>query len=152
MIIPLHRFVKALSATLLTVACINAFPQPTQKFPVIQLTAGMHLIKAEIAANDMNRQQGLMYREKMAQNEGMAFVFDRPAAVCMWMKNTFLPLSVAFIAEDGKIINIEDMKPQTLDTHCAKKPARYALEMNKGWFKQKNINPGSIIEGLPPAR
>ncbi|MES2932911.1 MAG: DUF192 domain-containing protein [Pseudomonadota bacterium] len=131
MIIPLHRFVKALSATLLTVACINAFPQPTQK---------------------LNRQQGLMYREKMAQNEGMAFVFDRPAAVCMWMKNTFLPLSVAFIAEDGKIINIEDMKPQTLDTHCAKKPARYALEMNKGWFKQKNINPGSIIEGLPPAR
>lgn len=93
-----------------------------------------------------------MFREKMAQNEGMVFVFDGPAEVCMWMKNTLLPLSVAFIDGNGKIVNIEDMKPQSLDSHCAKSLVRYALEMNAGWFKQKNVKPGSLIEGLPPLR
>ncbi len=93
-----------------------------------------------------------MLREKMAQNEGMVFVFEAPAGVCMWMKNTLLPLSVAFIDEGGKIINIEDMKPETTDSHCAKKLVRYALEMNQGWFKQKNLKPGSTIEGLPRVR
>jgi uncharacterized membrane protein (UPF0127 family) len=120
-----------------------------QKFRVIPLTAGMHLIQAEIAANDKDRQQGLMFREKMGPNEGMVFVFDAPATVCMWMKNTLLPLSVAFIDEGGKIVNIEDMAPQTTQSHCAKKPVRYALEMNQGWFKQKNVKPGSTIAGLP---
>jgi len=120
-----------------------------QKFPVIPLTAGMYVIQAEVAARDAERQQGLMYREKMGSNEGMVFLFEAPAGVCMWMKNTFIPLSVAFIDEDGKIVNIEDMKPQTTESHCAKKPVRYALEMNKGWFREKNIKPGSVIQGLP---
>lgn len=120
-----------------------------QKFQAIPLTAGMHVIQAELVANDKDRQQGLMFREKMGPNEGMVFVFDAPASVCMWMKNTFLQLSVAFIDESGKIVNIEDMKPQTTESHCAKKPVRYALEMNQGWFKQKNIKPGTSIGGLP---
>lgn len=90
-----------------------------------------------------------MFREKLGPNEGMVFLFEAPAGVCMWMKNTLIPLSVAFIDDSGKIVNIEDMQPQTTDSHCAKKPVRYALEMNLGWFKQKNIKPGSAIDGLP---
>jgi len=139
-----------LSRIAATVCLLAAASTPAQqKFQAIPLTAGMHVIQAEVAATDAERQQGLMYREKMGPNEGMVFLFEAPAGVCMWMKNTLIPLSVAFIAEDGKIVNIEDMQPQTMDSHCAKKPVRYALEMNKGWFKQKNIKPGSVIHGLP---
>lgn len=130
-------------------ASATSFAQQVAKFPVISLNAGMHVIKAEVAARDAERQQGLMFREKMGPNEGMVFLFDAPASVCMWMKNTLIPLSVAFIDENGKIINIEDMQPQTTASHCAKRPVLYALEMNQGWFKQKNIKPGSVIEGLP---
>lgn len=138
-----------LIAAMITATSPNVLGQQAAKFPVISLNAGMHVIKAEVAAREAERQQGLMFREKMGPNEGMVFLFDAPASVCMWMKNTLIPLSVAFIDEGGRIVNIEDMQPQTLDSHCAKKPVRYALEMNLGWFKQKNIKPGSVIEGLP---
>lgn len=139
-----------LAALILVLPAVTASAQ--QKFKVIPLNAGMHVIQAELAASDRDRQQGLMFREKMGANEGMVFVFDAPATVCMWMKNTPLPLSVAFIDESGKIVNIEDMKPQTTESHCAKKPVRYALEMNQGWFKEKNIKPGSAINGLPQTK
>lgn len=135
---------------ILPLAASNA--QQPVKFETASLTAGMFVIKAEVAATDVERQQGLMFREKMGINEGMVFVFERPAGVCMWMKNTPLPLSVAFIDGTGKIINIEDMKPQTTESHCAKQLASFALEMNQGWFKQKNIKAGAKIEGLPLAR
>jgi uncharacterized membrane protein (UPF0127 family) len=130
---------------------LTAFSADAQqtKLPVIKLNAGMHVIKAEVAAKEAERQQGLMQREKMGTNEGMVFLFDGPAAVCMWMKNTLIPLSVAFIDDSGTIVNIEDMQPQTTDSHCAKKPVRYALEMNQDWFRQKNIKPGMPIGGLP---
>jgi uncharacterized protein len=141
--------ISAVVTALLVSASPFAASQQSMKFPVIPLNAGIHVIKAEVAAKDVERQQGLMYREKMGPNEGMVFLFEAPAGVCMWMKNTFIPLSVAFIDESGKIINIEEMQPQTTDSHCARKPARYALEMNRGWFKQKNIKAGSVIEGLP---
>lgn len=133
-----------------TIPATTVFAQQTQKFRSTTLSAGMYVIKAEIAANEAERQQGLMFREKMASNEGMLFDFEAPAGVCMWMKNTLIPLSVAFIDNNGKIINIEDMQPQTTDSHCAKKAVRYALEMNQGWFKQKNIKPGSLISGIAP--
>lgn len=123
-----------------------------QQFGNTQLSAGMHLIKAEVAASQMQREQGLMFREKMAPNSGMVFVFDAQSTQCMWMKNTLLPLSVAFIDAEGRIVNIEDMQPRTLDSHCSKKPVLYALEMNLGWFKQKNIKPGTPIGNLPPLR
>lgn len=142
-------FLAPIAGTILTLAALPTFAQQDPKFQVISLNAGIHVIKAEVASTNAERQQGLMFREKMAPNEGMVFVFDGPAEVCMWMKNTLLPLSVAFIDERGKIINIEDMKPQTTDSHCGKKLVRYALEMNQGWFKQKNIKPGTSIEGLP---
>ncbi len=130
-------------------AISTAAAQAPRPLPVISLNAGIHLISAEVAARDADRQQGLMFREKMGTNEGMVFVFDAPAQTCMWMKNTLIPLSVAFIDGDGKIVNIEDMQPQSLDSHCAAKPVVYALEMNRGWFKQRNIKPGTVIGGLP---
>lgn len=141
-------FYTLISASLLSIAHAES---NIQRFPTTQLTIGMYLVKAEMALTAENRAQGLMFREKMASNEGMVFDFQAPAEICMWMKNTLIPLSVAFIDTDGKIANIEDMKPQTLDSHCGKKgvPIRYALEMNVGWFKQKNIKPGMKIEGLP---
>jgi uncharacterized protein len=129
-----------------------AFSQQIPHFPVITLNAGIHVIKAEVAANDAEREQGLMFRNKLGPNEGMVFLFEGPAQVCMWMKNTLIPLSVAFVDGDGKIINIEDMQPQTTNSHCTKKPARYALEMNQGWFRQRNLKPGLEIEGLPSSR
>ena len=136
---------------LLLTALLTALPAAAQqnKLPVTTLTLGMHLVQAEVAVNDDERSAGLMFRKEMAQNEGMVFRFPAPKPVCMWMKNTLLPLSVAFIAEDGKIINIEDMQPQTEVAHCAKRPARYALEMNLGWFRKKNIKAGTPIDGLP---
>lgn len=136
-------------ATLLTTALLmpGASAQ-NARFGASQLSIGMHLIKAEVAAAEAQRQQGLMYRQAMAPNAGMVFVFDQAGKQCMWMKNTLLPLSVAFIDEAGKIVNIEDMQPQTLDNHCSSKPAKYALEMNLGWFKQKNIKPGAAVSGL----
>ncbi|MFM9434593.1 uncharacterized protein ACFDR9_001652 [Janthinobacterium sp. CG_23.3] len=142
-----------LSATAL-LASAGAATAQNQAFGTAQLSAGMHLIQAEVAASDAQREQGLMFREKMANNAGMVFVFTGPATQCMWMKNTLLPLSVAFIDAEGKIVNIEDMQPQTLDSHCSKKavPVRYALEMNLGWFKQKNIKPGTVIGNLPRLR
>jgi uncharacterized membrane protein (UPF0127 family) len=106
--------------------------QAQQTFPTTTLNVGVHLIKAEVAIN-----------------EGMVFRFPETRHLCMWMKNTLLPLSVAFIDEKGRIINIEDMQPQTLNAHCAKKPARFALEMNQGWFRQKNIRAGVKVTGLP---
>jgi hypothetical protein len=138
-----------LAALTMTLACMSVYGQEASRLPTISLTAGIHVIKAEVAARDEDRQQGLMFREKLGTNEGMVFLFNAPAGVCMWMKNTLIPLSVAFIDADGKIINIEDMRPNTTDSHCAKKPAYYALEMNQGWFKQKNIKPGTQIQGLP---
>ena len=119
--------------------------------PSVQLQNGMYLVKAEVANDYSTRMQGLMMREKMAPNEGMLFVFPDREKQCMWMKNTLLPLSVAFIDEAGVILNIEDMKPQTEISHCSAAAARYALEMNLGWFKSKNIKAGSKISGLEKA-
>ncbi len=140
-----HAFHYAALAALLLTAAARA----ENRLPTVELTAGMHVIKAEVAARDEDRQQGLMYREKMGANEGMLFIFEQPQKVCMWMKNTLLPLSVAFADARGRILNIEDMKPQTLDSHCSKGGARYALEMNQGWFKQVNIKAGQTLGGLP---
>ncbi len=117
--------------------------------PVVELTAGFHRIEAEVAADDAQRQRGLMQRRSMAAQQGMLFVFPQRNTHCMWMRNTYLPLSVAFIDEEGVIINIEDMQPQTEDNHCARAPARYALEMNLGWFAQRGIKAGSKLRGLP---
>ena len=119
--------------------------------PVMELNAGFHRIEAEVAASDQNRQVGLMNRKAMPQQHGMLFVFTQNNTHCMWMRNTLIPLSVAFIDDEGYIINIEDMQPQTEDNHCARQPARYALEMNLGWFAQRGIKPGVKLGGLDKA-
>jgi uncharacterized protein len=116
--------------------------------PDVQLSTGMHLIRAEVADSMGTRMEGLMHRKSMPQGSGMVFVFDENATHCMWMKNTLIPLSVAFIDEAGAIINIADMQPHSEQSHCAARPARYALEMNKGWFAQRGIKPGAQLRGL----
>ena len=134
---------------LLLALALAASPAPAQQMPVVQLNAGMHLIRAEVAADYASRMTGLMHRASMPSNAGMLFIFDEATTHCMWMKNTLLPLSVAFIDERGAIVNVEDMEPQTEDSHCASRPARYALEMNRGWFAARGIKPGSRIGGIP---
>jgi uncharacterized membrane protein (UPF0127 family) len=123
-----------------------------QPLPVTQLSAGMHLIRAEVAADMSSRSQGLMHRKSLAPNAGMLFIFDEAAPHCMWMKNTYIPLSVAFIDAQGVIINIADMQPHSEQSHCAARPAVYALEMTQGWFAQRGIKAGAKLGGLSTAR
>ena len=118
------------------------------ELPTVQLSAGMHLIRAEVAADFESRMQGLMHRKSLATNAGMLFIFDEAVVQCMWMKNTLIPLSVAFIDEGGAILNIADMQPQTEQSHCASGPARFALEMDQGWFAKRGIKPGTKLGGL----
>jgi hypothetical protein len=136
---------------LLLAAALLAAPALAQ-LPTVELSAGMHLIRAEVAATQGARAQGLMFRKSLPTNAGMVFVFEESAIHCMWMKNTLVPLSVAFIDQDGAIINIADMQPRSEQSHCAAKPARYALEMNKGWFAQRGIRPGAKLRGLEKLR
>src|ERR1700712_3443424 len=120
-----------------------------QKLQQIRLNAGIHNINAELAATPQQREVGLMFRPTMAANDGMLFVFERAGQQCFWMKNTLIPLSVAFVADDGSVVNIEAMKPQTLDSHCSSQPVRFVLEMNEGWFAKRGIKPGSKLRGVP---
>jgi uncharacterized protein len=138
--------------TLALSLCLAATAALAQSLPTVQLNAGMHLIRAEVAADFGARAQGLMHRESLATNAGMLFIFDEADKHCMWMKNTLVPLSVAFMDDAGAIVNIADMEPQTERSHCAARPARYALEMNRGWFAARGIKPGSRIGGVPGAK
>lgn len=143
----MNKTVVGLLAGLLLSGFVNA----QNTMPVMELTAGFYRIEAEVAANDQNRQVGLMNRKSMAKQHGMLFVFPQANTHCMWMRNTLLPLSVAFLDDEGKIINIEDMQPQTENNHCASRPARYALEMNLGWFAQRGLKPGTRLNGIEKA-
>lgn len=145
------RFLAAVQFLVLAVACsAGALAQDApQRLPATTLTAGFHLIKAEVARTPEQRAIGLMHRPSMPTNDGMLFVFERPAEQCFWMKNTLLPLSIAFLDEDGTIVNVEDMQPQTLDSHCSARPVRFALEMNQGWFARRGLKPGTKLKGEP---
>ena len=140
---------RAFPALLFALAATAALAQP---LPVAELRAGMHLIRAEVAADFATRGRGLMHRKGLAPNAGMLFVFDGPSQQCMWMKNTYIPLSVAFLDERGTIINIADMQPHSEQTHCSARPALYALEMTRGWFAERGINPGTKLGGLDKLR
>jgi uncharacterized protein len=118
-------------------------------FPHTKLTAGMYVIDAAVAANDADREQGLMYRTKLEPNEGMLFVFNETAVHCFWMKNTLIPLSIAFMRADGTVTDIDEMQAETENNHCPRNNGVYALEMSKGWFASKGIQPGMQIKGLP---
>ena len=147
----MHANVTRFFAGLLLAVTAAAAPAQDgpQKLPAIRLNAGMHIIQAEVARTPDQRGTGLMFRKTMGPNEGMLFVFEDASEQCFWMKNTLLPLSIAFIGDDGSVVNLDDMKPQTLDGHCSKKPVRYVLEMNDGWFVKRGIKAGSKIGGGP---
>lgn len=135
---------------LLAVLAFQAQAQ-TQTFPRMDLRIGFYRIDAEVVADQPSRMQGLMQRKQMEAHRGMLFVFPALDRHCMWMRNTLIPLSVAFLDEEGKILNIEDMEPRTENNHCAAGPARYALEMNKGWFAGKKLKAGTLIQGIEKA-
>ena len=144
------RLVRAALYMTLSAAAI-AFAQdaPQLALPRTTLATGLHQITAQVAQTPQEHQVGLMFRKEMPQHEGMLFVFEQPAQQCFWMKNTVLPLTAAFVADDGTIVNMADMKPQTTDAHCSAQPVRYVLEMNQGWFSKKGIQSGARLSGPP---
>ena len=150
-------YVKALAASVLLSSCLVAngpasaqgdASQP-QRLQAITLTAGMHNIRAELALTPEQRQKGLMFRRDLGSHEGMLFVFDAPSPQCFWMKNTPTPLTIAFLADDGTIVNLADMKPFDEASHCSAKPVRFVLEMNQGWFAKRGLKPGFKRAGPP---
>ncbi|WP_332815224.1 DUF192 domain-containing protein [Ramlibacter sp.] len=142
---------KALIAALSLAAAATAAPaqDPQTGLPRVQLAAGMHQIDAQVARTPDERVTGLMWRRQMPQHEGMLFVFAQPSVQCFWMKNTLLPLSAAFLDDDGTVANIVDMQPKSLDSHCSVRPVRYVLEMNQGWFAKRGIKAGAKLTGEP---
>ena len=122
-------------------------PQP--RLRTIELTAGLHIIKAELAITPDQQATGMMFRRKMATHEGMLFVNDDLGLRCFWMRNTLLPLTIAFLADDGTIVNLADMQPLSEQSHCSVRPVRYALEMNLGWFAKRGLKPGARLQGRP---
>ena len=133
-------------------ACAGAAAQqgePQMNLPRTELHAGMYRISAQLAAAPREREIGLMYRKQMPEHEGMLFAFEVPGVQCFWMKNTLLPLTAAFVADDGTIVNLADMQPQTEDSHCSAKPVRFVLEMNQGWFAKKGLKSGARLTGAP---
>ncbi len=144
----LKQFLLAL-ATFTGIFSAPAFAQQNVGLPTIELKAGIYRIQAELADTPKAREVGLMNRTSMPINSGMLFVFEQKAGHCFWVNNTKIPLSIAFIADDGKIVNIEEMQAETTNNHCPKAAVRYALEMNKQWFSERVIVPGTVIQGLP---
>ncbi len=149
-------FARSLSTLLLAATALLAplhaswaQEQPQLNLQRVELHAGMYNIDAQVAVSPLEQQIGLMFRTEMPQHEGMLFVFRQPSTQCFWMKNTLLPLTAAFVADDGRIVNLVDMKPQTLDSHCSEEPVRFVLEMNQGWFAKKNIKKGFKLTGAP---
>jgi uncharacterized membrane protein (UPF0127 family) len=129
--------------------CALAQESPQMNLQRITLTAGFYQIDTQLALTPEQHATGLMFRKDMPSQEGMLFVFPSPSKQCFWMKNTILPLTAAFVADDGTIVNLADMKPQTTDSHCSDKPVRYVLEMNQGWFAKKGLKAGSKLSGMP---
>lgn len=139
---------------LLTLICTIVFVHTTasaseSNLKRQQFQIDTHQLEAELALTAEERQLGLMFRKSLAENQGMIFQFTHADYYCMWMKNTLIPLSIAFIDEQGKIINIEEMQANSEQTTCAKSKARYALEMNTGWYSQRQIKAGQKVDGLP---
>ncbi len=139
-----------LVAGLLLLGVLPALAQNgPQKLPAQRLSAGIHQIQAEIARTPQQRAIGLMNRPTLGGNEGMLFIFDEAAPQCFWMKNTLIPLSIAFLGDDGTILQLADMPPRTLESTCSTRPVRLVLEMNKGWFAQRSLQVGSRLSGPP---
>ena len=143
------KLLRNILATILFISSSIVLAQVNTGLPTVELKTGIYRIQAELADTPKAREVGLMNRTSMPTNSGMLFVFDQKAGHCFWMNNTKIPLSIAFIGDDGKIVNIEEMQAETTNNHCPKAPVRYALEMNKQWFSERVIVPGMPIQGLP---
>jgi uncharacterized protein len=144
------RLLRLLACLTLAAALLPAAAQEAQtSLPRVKLSAGMHQIDAQVAQTPEQREIGLMFRKEMPQHEGMLFVFEQPSVQCFWMMNTLLPLTAAFVADDGTIVTLADMKPLTTDSHCSDKPVRFVLEMNQGWFAKKGLKAGYKLAGEP---
>ena len=145
---PLKRHFLAAALVLLSGAALSQDgPQP--RLPTIEITAGMHVIQAEVAQSPAQQMVGMMFRKDMGANEGMLFVNADSSQRCFWMRNTLIPLSIAFIDDDGSVVNIADMQPQSEVSHCSAKPVRFALEMRQGWFAKRGIKAGFKLRGAP---
>ena len=136
-------------ATLAAPPLARAQEGPQPRLPTTRISAGMHVIDTELAVLPAQQQTGMMFRTDMGANEGMLFVNDDVAVRCFWMRNTLIPLSIAFVADDGTIVNIADMQPRSEASHCSTKPVRYALEMRQGWFNKRGIKAGTRLRGKP---
>ena len=140
---------SALFGLLLAAASFSAAADSTAPLSRLELHAGAHTFNVEVASTPQQRAQGLMGRTRLDHNAGMLFVFEQKAQHCFWMKNTLIPLSIAFLADDGTIVNIADMQPQSLDFHCTQVPVRHALEVKQGGFRSRGIQPGMRLYGGP---
>jgi hypothetical protein len=140
---------RFLAAALIFTVAAPAFAET--RLRASTLSIGPHRLKVEVARTDPDRARGLMFREKMGRDEGMLFIFDEPAYHSMWMKNTLIPLSVAFVDAGGTILNILDMEPHSEESHMSAGPSIYAIETNRGWFAAKKIKAGDKVTGLPRA-
>lgn len=148
MLISKNNFIK-LFAALFFFCSGFVSAQVNVGLPTVELKAGIYRIQVEVADTPKAREVGLMNRTSMPTNSGMLFIFEQKAGHCFWMNNTKIPLSIAFITDDGKIVNIEEMQAETTNNHCPKAAVRYALEMNKQWFSERVIVPGMVVTGLP---
>jgi len=148
----LPRHFIAMLLSLMLAGSVSAQSGPQPPLPTTRLTAGMHIITAELATTPQSRTIGMMFREKTAPNHGMLFVFEYKAQQCFWMRDTPLPLSIAFIEDDGTILQINDMAPKNDALHCSQRPVRFALEMEQGWFARKGLAVGAKLGGLPASR
>ena len=148
----MYKSFKSISNLIVLIALVGsslAIAQVNMGLPIVELKAGIYRIQAELADTPKSREVGLMNRTNLPTNSGMLFVFEQKAGNCFWMKNTKIPLSIAFIADDGKIVNIDEMQADTTNNHCPIVAVRYALEMNRQWFSDRVIVPGTVIQGLP---
>jgi hypothetical protein len=130
-----------------SLAYAQSNPGPQLGLARTQLTVGMHRLDVQLAQTPEQRQTGLMWRKDMPVHEGMLFVFEQATTQCFWMRNTLIPLTAAFVEDDGTIVNLADMQPQSDDSHCSSKPVRFVLEMNQGWFAKRQIKPGAKLGG-----
>ena len=147
---PIRRTLLALIVALATTPILAQRADtgtPQLDLPRSELSIGMHRIDVQVASTHPQRQTGLMHRKEMPQHEGMLFVFEQPSVQCFWMRNTLIPLTAAFVQDDGGIVNLADMQPLDESSHCSTKPVRYVLEMNQGWFKQRNLKAGAKLRG-----
>jgi len=146
---PLLAALQIAALLLAAAPAVQAQTEAQPRLDTVTLQAGMHLIRAEVARTPQQTSIGMMFRREMGANEGMLFVFNDLEPRCFWMKNTLLPLSIAFIDDDGRIADLADMQPLSEQNHCSSRAVRFALEMNQGWFAKRGIKPGFKLKGPP---